>query len=147
MKLISMTDYVLDEIKPFESADLMDELQTKARILERIGDYSIFLKQPLILGMFVPCDKEGNVLNEVKHKRVDEFSDDSWQKHQAELRQYKQAEERVLFEGFELWYYDDKPHALDHANCCVTLSDNNNIESLIESDVYLTTTGLKQTGL
>ena len=54
MKLISMTDFVL-------------ELETNehwAQDYTKCVKYANFLKQPLTLGMFVPCDEDGNFLPE-----------------------------------------------------------------------------------
>ena len=65
MKLISMTDYLPE------------------------NPYSKFLKQPLELWMFVPCDDNGNVLKEP-------IINDS-----IKIWTYQQAKERCLFEGFE----------------------------------------------
>ena len=48
--------------------------------------YDEFLSRHLNLGMFVPCDEEGNVLN----GRICDFN------------KYEQAKERVLFKGFEI---------------------------------------------
>lgn len=62
-KLVRMTDFILES----------DDLQG-------IKKYAEFLRQPLTLGMFVPCDRDGKPLEEIK-----------WIK----------AKQEVLFEGFE----------------------------------------------
>jgi hypothetical protein len=56
MKLISMTDFVLEQnnFKVFRN--------------QQILNYANFLKQPLELWMFVPCDENGDVLEEPKTK-------------------------------------------------------------------------------
>jgi DNA-directed RNA polymerase delta subunit len=54
MKLISMTDFVLEQNK--EPYFYYDSLWNK------VIAYANFLKQPLTLGMFVPCDSNGNVV-------------------------------------------------------------------------------------
>jgi hypothetical protein len=79
--LITMTDYVLEENK---------DLSLKNSFRQCIN-YAIFLKQPLKLGMFVPCDEDGNVLI-----TPTEFNPIYWSE------QYKKAKENVLFEGFEV---------------------------------------------
>ena len=62
-------------------------------------NYDDFLEQPLKLEMFVPCDEEGDILEEPTNyeKRLlnmmTEYND--------EVYRYKQAKEKVLFEGFE----------------------------------------------
>ena len=73
MKLISMTDFVL---------------QDNGNILNM--EYANFLKQTLELGMFVTCDEEGNILDS-----SDQF------RSCGKGFVYGQAKEKVLFEGFE----------------------------------------------
>ncbi len=98
MILISMTDYVLQQHK---------ESETNGQYIRRTFKYAKFLKQPLSLGMFVPCDLEGNVL-EMPHNfceyvpnmlRLNGYQSDFWY---DECRKYQQAKERVLFKGFEI---------------------------------------------
>lgn len=57
MELISMTDFVLDTFE--EEIDCAISEQ-------RMFNYATFLKQPLTIGMFIPCDDDGNVLQEPK---------------------------------------------------------------------------------
>jgi hypothetical protein len=87
MKLISMTDYVLEQEKYLDI--------TNRQKLEHIINYANFLKQPLELWMFVPCDLEGNVLIEPIEQNPIYWS-----------KEYQQAKERVLFEGFDLRDYN-----------------------------------------
>ncbi len=64
--------------------------------------YSKFLKRPLTLGMFVPCNEEGRPMDEPENYQL-------WRKHGSftqygeELTKkcvhYKKAKEKVLFEG------------------------------------------------
>jgi len=98
-KLISMTDYIEDQ--EIEIPKLPERLKVSEMdriFVQRVILYSRFLKQPLTLGMFIPCDLEGNVLIEPKGinygVNVEGFRQD--------LHQYQQAKERVLFEGFEV---------------------------------------------
>ena len=51
MKLISMTDFVLEQSKKIMNCEL-----THLESHHQIVDYANFLKQPLKLEMFVPCD-------------------------------------------------------------------------------------------
>lgn len=55
-KLVSMTDFVLEQME-----NVM--LDGTGSVCARIGNYANFLKQPLKLEMFVPCDDEGNVFD------------------------------------------------------------------------------------
>ena len=61
-----------------------------------------FLQQIPTLGMFVPCDEEGNVLEEPDSIGVgNEFY------YERALDQYQQAEQRVIFEGWLIQYKDN----------------------------------------
>lgn len=93
MKLVSMTDFVLEQVKKMEPKELA---------YLKIFNYAKFLNQPLTLGMFVTCDSDGNVLEEPKNY-------DLWCKYgdftqygkslTKECKEYKEAKERIFFEG------------------------------------------------
>lgn len=102
MVLKKMTDYVLEimsnepESKNFSL--FTDIKKFKLEAVNKIFKYAQFLKQPLTLGMFVPCDEDGSVLEEP-------FYDPSNEQYWAsESYQYQQAKERVLFEGWVIDY-------------------------------------------
>ena len=93
-RLISMVAFVDEVITADRPCD-------RGAMLDEIAEYSTFLQKPLTLGMFIPCDEDGNVLEEptkhhdntsVSHKGAitDEWK--SWH------REYQQAKEHVLFE-------------------------------------------------
>lgn len=87
MKLISMTDFVIQQ-----RSELMFKELGKA-----CCKYADFLKQPLRLEMFVPCDENGNVLEIPKWGILTE------PRILGKLNiQYQKAKEKVLFEGFEM---------------------------------------------
>ena len=73
---------------------------TPITLMEFICQYTDFITQPPTKGMFIPCDEEGNVLEEPK--RIDyigkemEFTKDELVKRDSLL--FQQAKERVLFE-------------------------------------------------
>lgn len=132
MKLISMKDYVL----------YVFDTTSKQKFRERVELYAKFITQPLTLGMFVPCDEDGNIL---PAPVTGEFA-------KGELsEQYQQAKERVLFSGkFEErnkrdWciykkyhpYYE--PHLISEVGYTV--------EDIIEYDLTLTKSAQKQIGL
>lgn len=106
MELISMTDFVLQEEKK--------GMQNTDRHLrfEKILKYAKFLKQPLKLEMFIPCDKDGNVLEEPQMRpERNSFDEEDMDYDAQELYDYIKAKEKVLFEGFEvkgnyIMYYD-----------------------------------------
>lgn len=102
-----MTDYVLENYKElvFHRDTPYDD--TIVSMWSSIYDYANFLKQPPKLGDFIPCDKEGKPLEKPDaHK--------TWRKEMGgiiyleklfeEVKDYKEALERVLFEGFEVEY-------------------------------------------
>lgn len=82
MELISMTKYVLSNSNWYGNK--------YHRITQA---YANFLNTELSLGMFIPCDLEGNVLEEPKA----ELSYLSF--YNIRLKQFQEAKSRVLFEG------------------------------------------------
>lgn len=94
-RLISMTDFVLDQQKNHLS--LRDF---------NIKKYANFLKQPLKLEMFVSCDDDGNVLEipmNYSRNKNPLIRDEKLQKdYDFKFLKFKKAESKVLFEGFEI---------------------------------------------
>ena len=86
-KIISMTDFVLEQY----------EKQTNPTIFEETThNYANFLKQPLKLEMFVPCDEDGNILKKPKCNNQCDSCDCMY-----EFNLFTEAKEKVIFEGFE----------------------------------------------
>ena len=83
MKLISMMDYVLEKAKQFQ-------FKGDCEFAYDVKKYANLLKQPLELGMFVPCDDDGNVIegsyNDKQHVIIQHL-------------EYQQAKDKVLFES------------------------------------------------
>lgn len=105
MKLISMTDFVLQQLEIKQSTSEFKEVVKK---------YATFLKKTLTISMFVPCDENGNILEKpnyysafLNHYYLDKPGLIDYESCQA----YKQAENNVLFNGFEmhdiLFFNDD----------------------------------------
>ena len=92
IKLQSMTDFVLH----FDTCKVFPK-----EMYFKIKKYANFLKQPLQLGFFVPCDENGNVLEEPKRWNDYLQFPDSFDgnKEWGELYNYELAKERVLFEN------------------------------------------------
>ena len=94
MKLISMTDFV---------ENLRDEMTLKAplnfkqtkKYFDKVFYYSDFLKQPLKLEMFVPCDDDGNILEEPN----DYFEDGE---ESIYSKKYNESLNKILFFDFEI---------------------------------------------
>lgn len=101
-KLISMKDYVLEQKQIWNHDNTM---HASANYVTATVNYANFLTLQLELGQFVPCDLEGNVLSEPEGFMVYKgwLKDDKyWEGADLKLiKQYQQAKDRVIFEGFE----------------------------------------------
>lgn len=120
-KLIPMTDFVLERSKQ-SIIDLTFEESIKKtiKILKEIFEYAKFLKQPLKLEMFVPCDEDGNILEE---------PDCNLDIRVSEMKEYQKAKEKVIFEGFELC--PNNGNVLKKGNILINISNLETIEDLI----------------
>ena len=87
MKLITMTDFVLNQEQKLNESHLIAE-----PAIDSIFNYAKFLKQPLTLGMFMPCDEEGNVLKEPY-----EVYDDETEEFIDYMVDFHEAKDKVLF--------------------------------------------------
>ena len=140
-----MTDFVLqiDKLRP---RDLGQDFSSwNLSKLITIENYAKFLKQPLKLEMFVPCDDEGIVLEEpkIEEEYVDEHTTQIFAQYQYDL---DKAKEKVLFEGFEemknaavrdcVWIKDTETKFHIDARYGTT------VEHLIKSNLKLTQTAL-----
>lgn len=110
MELVKCSDYVLKcNFDPLEEA--------ADGIFLRIRSYANFLKQKLAdrytingfdahpLNRFIPTDKEGNVLSEPEYYNcwlTDSCSVMISNEEVGRCFDFKQAKERVIFEGFEI---------------------------------------------
>ena len=143
MKLIPMTEFVLQKgnkkVKPSESTTL-----NLALIADKCFKYAKFLKQPLKLEMFVPCDEDGNVLGKPNKDDMRFYT----HKNLSVQEEYQQAKEKVLFEGFEAWKQGDC-YIVKHANTgtpvYLSWNKSKHIEDLFiyDLDIELTETGIK----
>jgi len=100
MKLISTDDYNLElETKKMDAS--YSEAGKEAEKFRLSLNHTKFVKQSLELGMFIPTDKEGNVLTEPKRYRDYLEYPDSFDgnKEEMECWEYQEAKERVLFKG------------------------------------------------
>lgn len=85
-----MVDYVFEQKETSTiDTDQIDWYYMEVQKIDKMRNYANFLKQPLELWMFVPCNEEGGVLEE-----PDGYSSFEY------LQQYQKAKERCLFEGF-----------------------------------------------
>lgn len=147
MKLISMTEFVLMQFNK-------EDKGINALIIEygKIVDYAKFLKIPLTLGIFVPCDEKGNPLPEPKmrHER-NSFDGEDMDYDAQELYEYIQAKEKVLFKGLSykfgmIGYSNDSGWS---SVFDLDFRPNSVIENLLndKKEYTLTQTAIKQIGL
>lgn len=162
MKLISMTDFVLEQFKI--CPDSPNQMEAVKYFLN-CKKYAEFLKQPLTLGMFVPTDEEGRVWEAPKGccsgrecgcmgQPVNYYS-------QKDIDKYYKLEEKVFFKGVKHnniqpstdWnYYSLKGNKIAEANNLGKYNlvyRLNTVEDLINriKDIELTEYALKQIGL
>lgn len=92
-KLISMVNYILHKDRFKEDSNTA---------VFQITNYANFLSQSLRLEMFVPCNKEGNVLKEPTNleKMQASWADNPIDDVFYKVRDFNKAKEKVLFEGF-----------------------------------------------
>ena len=132
MKLISMTDFVL------EQNDYLTCDEASPNFVKKVVNYACFLKQPLKLEMFVPCDDNGNVLEDIiGHGMIHNYSE--------KVKQYEQAKDKVLFDGFDIYSNGDLHNAF------VTFESSRleimNVENLItdfQYSFYLTSNAIER---
>jgi len=104
-KLIPMVDFVLQQ-----DIEMND-----------IYAYAVFLKQPINLSMFVPCDEDGNVLEEPDPISIGKCISKKLRIYQAiydikEADKYLSFKSKILFEGFQCVGYDDSYVELELKN-------------------------------
>lgn len=161
-RLIGMTDFVLERsLKDISEFTITEAFKNGAKVMNEIFSYANFLKQPLKLEMFVPCDDDGNVLEEkIIYSKEEGCVFDS-----ANFDKYENAKSKVLFEGFEFtesqkYSVNNKiklsvsPYGLKDEKLSLTkLNDENKfhtwfqlftIEDLVQCDLILTPNAIKK---
>jgi len=157
-KLIPMTDFVIEYYANEGYADL--------QTLNLMNNYAVFLKKPLLLGMFVPVDTEGNILKEPKnysawktleHNKAPSGTEPDTSAFR-EYRIYREAERRCFFHGFTIAYngysvvritasYDESIE-LSFNKSDMLSQTFRDVESLLYFDrIYLNSAAIKQLGL
>mgnify|MGYP003562241205 CR=1 FL=1 len=90
--LIPMTDFV-------NNVGNMENYPSHEKALSWIYNYATFLRHPLKLEMFVPCNENGNVLEEPQMRpERNSFDEEDMDYDAQELYDYIKAKEKVLFE-------------------------------------------------
>ena len=111
--------------------EMYEQIDCVHRFQDVTYKYAKFLGQKPTLGMFVPCDEDGNVLEEPKNfkewcvKALNTTYDLDLSKYEI----YQQALSRVVFEGFE-W------HAEFGNLWVVHFINNSNIKTLEDLTSY-----------
>jgi len=160
--LIGMTDFVLREISflPNQTKNnvLKEDYSVVIKSNKFIYDYANFLKRPLTLGQFIPCDLDGNFLEEPIHI----FSDHPDKEHSKMYQnskpviEYKEVLERVIFSeillkdigssfmvvynGTNLFRFSKNRNKLENR-------EPENIEDLVKYNLTLTDSISKELGL
>jgi len=135
MKLISMTEFVLDT---------KQKLEIGKDFVEVVCNYASFLIQPLTLGMFVPCDEDGNVLEDPckKNSYCADFCQGRCQEN------YNESIDYIFFYNYSVKKQKDYYIVSDSHGRNVWLSWNKSktIESLVNeiTEVTLTPNAIKQ---
>jgi len=154
-RLISHSDYE-------DLIDLPSVSDIEFRIKSR--NHRAFLKQPLSIEMFVPCDENGNVLDEPDFMsgNYDDNGYGDFDKYQykKDLKEHQQAKENCLFEEFEckkeIFIHNTEHFFIELNGIKVFWNFNNKwelrkkfntIEDLVKYKPKLTATALKQIGL
>lgn len=145
--LMSMTDFVLEQQPKLSNYEKHHYYNECLDIANLMVSYAKFLKQPLELWMFVPCDDNGNVIDEPIDYKIWEKS---FHPKPATLRlksymDYQQAKERCLFERFGYKNETETHFILLQNNWEKSIPKIWTIEDLIgrSFDLKLTKTALK----
>jgi hypothetical protein len=136
--LISMTDFVLD---CYKNAPIEDYHKENETFVNKVLAYAKFLKQPIKLEMFIPCDEDGNILEEPieyqDYLKIGQQGIMHWGLNvYNQSKKYKKAKEKVLFEGFTL--YPNNDNFLQRGNILIDISKLRAVEDLIPYNVELT---------
>lgn len=119
INLLSMTDFVLEQTK-------INQFRDDCEFAYPVRKYANFLKQPLELWMFVPCDENGNVL---------EQCDDICSCECDKIKAFRKAKERCLFV---------RQDEYDYTGICEMFTD---LEDIIKFGFELTEIAIKESGI
>lgn len=153
-KLISMTSFVLEQMMRLANKEI-DQNNCMLIILK----YAEFLRLPLNISMFIPCKLvDGKWIVLEKPNFVG-----SRKSNVAYCDEYQESQSRVLFEGFELINEDKTYIYLKSKDIKIIYEKSDRlfiietsdeftqyasaIEDLVEYNLTLTPTAIKQTGL
>ena len=158
-----MTDFVLEQRMKTDEVNKATFYAIQTHIYEyydKIFAYATFLKQPLTIGMFVPCDENTYILEEPADDNYAFYT----HKNVSLKEEYQDAKQKILFEGFEVKesIYDDTGQSLfigwKPYNSAIflklqgeewKLDDFKTVEDLLQSgyEIELSDSAIKQIGL
>lgn len=164
MKLISLTEFVKNNPETSKiDTEEFDYYYNEWNILNKIRSYADFLSTPLCFSMFIPCDLNGNILQEPRNY-MEDFEDqynsvdiDSHvQAWYNDCKRYYEAKNRVKFKVslvqkisdhlYEIW--DEGKHLFTYNRSGdYFLITGSNIECLVKYNLELTKSVIKNLGL
>lgn len=132
-KLISMTEFILNQNR----AGMI-----YLTAMDAVIKYANFLSQPLSIEMFVPCKLVNGVWVVLQNPGI-QFSYMPDPEHEKRVKEFQEAKERCLFEGFE---YNFKKEWFSAGTMILDEEFINNkiIEDLVKYNLTLTPTAKKQ---
>lgn len=142
--LISMTAFVKEqennEPKAIKFTDLTSISNYQKDAYSKIINYANFLSLTPEIWQFVPCDSDGNVLEEPLLEHFTDCTDEQNAKDYIyNLEKYQTAKERCYFEGFEFvekYSYGFKLRvAFDDYEEFITILNEETIEDLLTYSV------------
>lgn len=155
-RLISMTDFVLEQKELMKESEQGFNIE-KYDFIINTCNYANFLKQPLNLSMFVPCKLVEGVWVVLEEPI---FTTDIAITELSKVKEYQEAKDRVLFEGFEYVEEDEELFLVFNKNESLKIINNENfvlydgavyvhqvIEDLVKYNLELTPAAKKQIGL
>jgi hypothetical protein len=105
MKLISMISFVKKQGNiGMEIQSIGHQQSDRARRFYLIQKYADFLLKDIGIGMVVPCDEFGNILEEPNQDNY-AFCSVNGENYEYDLLKYQNAKDRVLFKGFKVCDY------------------------------------------
>ena len=149
--LIPMTDFVIYQYEKLKNKEI-----NTLDYAFNTGIYAHFLKKPLKLGYFIPCDENDKPLEEPINFKIWEklhFNNGKSEKGTIgfkEHEKYQEAKQRVLFEGFEYDKENDWVTYNEFARFFVSELQNGKVEDLfklIKDEITLTETSKKEIGI
>ncbi|MGU3377679.1 hypothetical protein [Chryseobacterium sp. M5A1_1a] len=156
MELQKMTSFIEEQEKIIPAEENGPVRDWDRIFTQRVISYCRFLQQPITLGMFVPVDEQGNVLEEPNQEKYGWYSAKSFDeeslwvyqdgetKYNEALEQWDKCGEKVLFKGFYKEF--NAVRSPDGGYLHFESLNGKIIETIIGADLELTTSALKQIG-